>query len=99
MAVPERRSGIPHGLPMRQPLGNERRTSSIVAAVQNARIIWIGAPIDTRCPRVQMRIVIRACREVPGGAVGGFQTNLPYSVQLRRIRIQRPLTLPIIEEA
>ena len=84
---------------MRQPLGNERRTLAIVAAVQNARIIRIGAPIDTRCPRVEMRIGIRSGREVPGGAVGGFQTNITYSVQLRRIRIQRPLTSPIIDKA
>ena len=84
---------------MRQPLGNERRTFAIVATVQNARIIRIGAPIDTRCARVEMRIGIREGREVPGGAVGGFQPDLPYSVQLRRIRIQRPLTIPIIEEA
>ena len=31
---------------MRQPLGNERRTFAIVAAVQKARIVRIGAPIS-----------------------------------------------------
>ena len=62
-------------------------------------MLWIGAPIDTRCPRIHTRICIRASREVPGCAVTGFQPDLTYSVQLRRIRIQRTLTLPIIEDA
>ena len=36
-------SGIPTGLPVRQPLRNERRTFLIVAAVQNADVVRIGA--------------------------------------------------------
>ena len=73
--------------------------SLIVVSVQDAHVLWIGAPIDTSCPRVHIRICIRASREVPGCAVTGFQPDLTYSVQLRRIRIQRTLTLPIIEDA
>ena len=93
------RSGIPAGLPVRQPLRNERRTFLIVATVQNVYVVRIGAPIDTGCARVHIRICICASREVPGCAVSGFQLDLAYSVQLRRVWIQRTLTLPIIEDA
>src|SRR6185295_11611039 len=97
--VPESRSRIPEGLPARQLLRNERRTFLIIATVQNAYVVWMGAPVNTSCPRVHIRICIRTSREVPGCAVTGFQQDLTYSVQLRRIRIQRTLTLPIVENA
>ena len=83
---------------MCQPLRNERRTFLIVAIVQNADVGGIGAPIDTGCPRVHVRIGVGTGREVPGRAVRRFQLDLACSVQLRRVRIQRTLTLPIIEE-
>src|SRR4029077_8112664 len=50
------RSHIPDGFPLRQPLRNERRTFPIIATVQNAYVVWMGAPIDTSGPRVHIRI-------------------------------------------
>ena len=69
-------SGILEGLTLRQSLRDEHRTFSIIAAVQNARVLWISAPIDTGCARVHMRIRVRAGREVPGCAIIGFKPNL-----------------------
>ncbi|MGA8965870.1 MAG: hypothetical protein WB525_15370, partial [Pseudolabrys sp.] len=64
--APVSRSRIPEGFATRQLLRNERRTFLIIETVQNAYVVWIGAPIDTSCPRVHIRICIRASREVPG---------------------------------
>ena len=55
--------------------------------------------IDARRPRVHVRIRIRAGRQIAGCAVVGFQPDLAGSVQLRRIRIERPLAVPVIEDA
>src|SRR5512139_244164 len=92
-------SAIPDGLPLCQPLRNERRTFLIVAIVQNADVGRIGAPIDTGCPRVHIWVGVGAGGEVAGRAVSRFGLDLAHSVQLRRVRIQRTLTLPIIEES
>src|SRR5262245_39730692 len=94
-----RQLAIPDGLPTRQLLRDERRTFLSVVTIQAADVVWIGAPKDTGCARIHIRIRIRTSREVPGCAVSGFQPNLTDSVQLRRIRIQRALTLPVIEDA
>ena len=59
----------------------------------------VGPPINTGRPHVHIRICIRASREIPGRTIGGFQPDLTYSIQLRRVRIQRTLSLPIIEDA
>src|SRR5207244_11319365 len=41
----------------------------------------------------------RACRPVPGSAVGGRQPDLTGALQLRRICVSRALALPEIEDA
>src|SRR3546814_422294 len=71
----------------------------IVAAVHHAYVVRGGAPIVAHRPRLQIRIGIRSGGEVAGGAVIEFQLDLAGSVQLWRIRVQRPLALPVIEEA
>jgi hypothetical protein len=44
-------------------------------------------------------VIDRTLRIYDATSGSGTVTNLPYAVQLRRIRIQRPLTLPILEKA
>src|SRR5262245_58052440 len=84
---------------MRQPLRNERGALLIVATVHDGYVVRIGAPIDPNCPRVPTRIGLRTGREVPVCAIGRFQADLAETVELRRIRIQRPFSLPIVEDA
>ena len=93
------RSGAPDRLPLRQALGDERGALLVVAAVEDARIVRVGAPVDARGARVELRIAVGAGGEVAGGAVGGVQPDLAGSVELRRVRVERPLAPPAVEDA
>src|SRR6188472_2211180 len=44
-------------------------------------------------------VAIRPCRPVPGGAVGGLHPDLAGALELRGIRMSRPLALPEVEDA
>src|SRR5207245_1883839 len=41
----------------------------------------------------------RTSREVPGRAIGGLDPDLSRPVQLRRVRVPRPFSLPTVEDA
>ena len=43
--------------------------------------------------------VVRTGREVPRCAVGGLQPDLSRPLQLRRVRMQGPFALPVVEDA
>src|SRR5262249_55907321 len=63
-------SGILDRLAKPQPLCDQFRAFLIVASVQDARVLWIGAPVVTGRPRVHSRVRVRTSREVAGRAVG-----------------------------
>src|SRR5438445_6385263 len=92
-------SSLPERLPSPQLLRNQLRALPIVASVEDAHVLWIGAQVNTGRPRVHFRVRVRTCREVPGGAIGGLHPDLPRPVQLRRVRVQGPFSLPILEDA
>jgi hypothetical protein len=73
---------------MPEPLCNQLRASAIVAPVQDAHVLWIGAQVDTRRPRVYFRAFFCTSCEVPRRAIGGFHPDLARPVQLRRVRVQ-----------
>ena len=86
-AGPGRQLGARDRLPMPQPLGDQLHALPIVASVQDAHVLWIGAPVNAGRPRVHSRVRVRTSREVPGRAIGGLQPDLPGPVQLRRVRV------------
>src|ERR687891_855725 len=48
---------------------------------------------------MQPGIAIRPCRPVPGGAVGGLDSDLAGALELRGIRVPRALAPPKVEDA
>src|SRR5882762_11366107 len=92
-------SAFRDGLPILQPLSDQFRASPVVASVQDARVLWVGAQVDTGSPRIQCRVCIRTRRPVSRRAIGGFHPDLASPVQLRRVRVLGPFSLPIVENA
>ena len=92
-------SGVRDRLPKPQPFCDQRGALPIVASLQDAHVLRIGAPENTGRPRLHARGRVRTSREVPGRAIGGLQQDFSRPVQLRCVRIPRPFPFPIIEDA
>ena len=92
-------SGVRRRLPMRQPLSDQLGASPIVPSVQDAHVLGIGAQVNTGRPRVDLRVSVRTSCPVPGGAIGGLESDLSRPVQLRRVRVPGPFAFPIVEDA
>src|SRR5712691_2980677 len=73
--------------------------SVVSAEYEGGHRIRLGAPVDTGRPRVHSRARVRTSREVAGRAIGGLESDLPRPVQLRRVRVPGPFSLPVIEDA
>src|SRR4029077_8057371 len=58
-----------------------------------------GSKVDAGGSDVHAGVAIRPRRPVPGGAVGGLHADLAGALELRGIRVPRPLTLPEVEDA
>src|SRR2546428_5825727 len=84
---------------MPQPLCDQLGALPIVASVQDADVLRIGAQVNTGRPRVDFRVSVRTSCEVPGRAIGGLNSDLSCPVQLRRVRVPGPFSLPIVEDA
>src|SRR5207244_1136071 len=76
--------------PLSQPLSDQLPAWPVVASVQDAHVVWVGAQVDTGSPRIHFRVCIRTRREVPRRALGGLDPDLAGPVQLRRVRMQGP---------
>src|SRR5205085_5450422 len=85
--------------PILQPLSDQLGTLPVVTSVQYPHVVWIGAQVNTGGPRIDFRVRVRMRREVPGCAIGGLNPELPRPVQLRRVRVQGPFSLPIVKDA
>src|SRR5207245_678252 len=57
---------------MPQPLCDQFRTLPIVASVQDAQVLWIGAPVNIGGPLGHSGARVRPSREVPGRAIRGL---------------------------
>ena len=92
-------SGLRDRLPMPQPLCDQLGAFAIVASVQDAHVLGIGAQVNTGRPQLDFRVSVRMSCEVPGRAIGGFNLDPSRPLQLRRVRMPRPFSLPIVEDA
>ena len=70
----------------------------LVASVEDAEVRRIGAPIDADRARMRLLGAIASRDEITGGTIRRFQPDLAGSLELRRVRVARSLSPPIIEE-
>src|SRR5688572_32299577 len=84
---------------MPQPFYDQVSALPIVASVQDPHVLSIGAQVNTGRPRVDFRVSVRTSCEVPGRAIGGLDSDLSRPLKLRPVRVPRPFSLPIIEDA
>src|SRR5688572_166322 len=91
--------GVRDRLPTAQPFCDQLDASLIVVSVHDAHVLRIGAQVDTRCPCDHVRVNFRSSCPIPGRAIDGLDPDLARPLQLRRVRVSRPLSLPIIEDA
>src|SRR5262249_62104976 len=70
----------------------------IVTAAHDVDIRRSGAQVDTGRPCVEAGVGVRTSGEIAGSALGRLELDLSGPVQLRRIRIQGPLSLPIVKK-
>src|SRR5712664_1805500 len=87
-------SGLRDRLPMPQPLCDQLGAFAIVASVQAAHVLGIGAQVNTGRPLLHFRVSVRTSCEVSGRAIGGLNLDLTCPLQLRRVRMPRPFSLP-----
>src|SRR5262249_22838972 len=92
-------SGLRDRLPLPQPLRDQLRPSPVVPSVQNAQVFWIGAPVNTGRPLVHLWTGVCTRRPVPRRAIGGLRPDLSRPIQLRRVRVPGPFSLPVVEDA
>src|SRR5262249_29475194 len=59
----------------------------------------IGAPVHTGRPLVHPGAGVRTRRPVPGRTIGGLHPDLPRPIQLRRVRVPGPFSLPVVDDA
>src|SRR5262249_36984866 len=90
-------SALRHRLQILQAFRNQIGALPIIASVQNPRVVGIGAHINARRSRIDFRMSVGASCKVSGRAIGGLNSNLSSPVQLRRVRVSRPFSLPIVE--
>ena len=91
-------SGVRERLPMTQPLCEQLRASLIIAPVEDAEILGIGAPENTRRAHIHFCACVRSGCPVPRRAIGRLHPYLACPYQLRRVRVHRPFALPIVED-
>ena len=84
---------------MPQPLCDQLGTFAIVASVQDAHLLGIGAQVNAGRPHLDFRVSVRTSCEVPGRAIGGLNLDFPRPLQLGRVRMPRPFSLPVVEDA
>src|SRR5438034_6668025 len=92
-------SGARDRFPVPQPLCDQLGATPIVASVQDAQVLRIGAQVDAGRPRVDLRVTVGTRGEVPGRAIDGLDSDLARPVQLRRVRVPGPLSVPVVEDA
>ena len=85
--------------PVLEPLGDQLAAFWIVESVEDTHVLWIGAPVHPGGARVQSRILFRTSRPVSGRALGRLQPDLPGPVQVVRVRVERPFSVPVLEDA
>src|SRR5579864_6404580 len=86
------------GLPLLKATSDELGPLVLVPAVQCLQIREVGAQVDAGCSGVHAGVAIRACDPVPGRPVGRLQPDLPGTLQLRCVRMARPLASPEVED-
>src|SRR5512132_4334634 len=91
-------SDVRNRLPIPQPRGDQLG-AFLVVAVQDAHVRRIGAQVTSGGARVDLRVSLRTSREVPGRAIGGLDSDLSRPVQLGRVRVPGPFSLPVVEDA
>src|SRR5262245_5460304 len=91
------RLGVRDRLPLPEPLRDQLHALPVVGSVEDAHVLGIGAPVNAGGAHIRARI--RTGREIPGGAIGGLEPDLPGAVELRRVRVPGSLSLPIIKDA
>src|SRR5215217_137181 len=90
---------VPGRLPLAQALRDELGPLLLATTVQHLEVRGVSAKVDPGGSDVQPWVAIRTCRPVPGGAVGGVHPDLAGALELRCIRVSRPLALPEVEDA
>src|SRR5712691_11962849 len=86
-------------LPLPEALRDELGPLLLAPAVKHLEICGVGPQVDAGGSGAQPGVAIRACRPVPGGAVGGLEPDLAGALELRGIRMSRALALPEVEDA
>src|SRR4030095_7084541 len=86
-------------LPMSQSFRDQLGTFLVVLSVEDDHVLSIRAQVDTSRPPVHSRVRVRMCCEIPGRTVGRLQTDFAGAVQLRCVRLQRPFSLPVVENS
>src|SRR5262245_547255 len=92
-------SGVRDRLPLLQTVCDQFRAFPIVATVEGLHVPWFGAPVDTGCPHVQLSARVRMSRPISRSAIDGLQPDIPRAVQQRRVRVEWPFSVPIVEDA
>src|SRR6185436_11058602 len=81
------------------PGGEELRPSGRVVAIEGRHVGRVGAQVDPRRALVERRVDLRAGDPVAGGAIGRLEPDLAGALELRRVRVARPLAVPEVEDA
>src|SRR5678815_547277 len=91
------RSGCCERLPILEALRDQLDPRPIVTSVHDGQIVRVRAQVNAGRPGPDVLVFLRSRRPVTGSAIGGLYGDLAGSFQLRRIDVQRPFSLPVVE--